>query len=48
MPTIIVGTLVFGAFAGVGICTFRKKKKTGSCCSGCKGCANAPYCQSGK
>ncbi len=48
MATFVVGTLVLGAFVGVGISTYRKKKKTGSCCSGCKGCGNASVCHGGK
>lgn len=48
MATFIIGTIVIGAFVAVAIGTYRKKKKTGSCCSSCKGCANSPYCHGNK
>lgn len=46
MATIIIGTLVFGLFAGVLIYMIRQKKKNGSACacSGCSGCSESSNC----
>lgn len=48
MATFIVGSIVLGAFAAVGISTYRNKKKGRSSCGSCKGCGNAAYCHSRK
>ncbi len=44
MATFIIGTIVLGAFTGVGYYTYKEKKKGGSCGGGCSGCPHAGKC----